>query len=44
MIQGAFVLAKAEGGAGAAELAREELMHLRRYFELLLNRETLDAD
>ncbi len=44
VIQGAFVLAKAECGAWAAELAHEELMHLRRYFELLLNRETLDAD
>jgi TetR/AcrR family transcriptional regulator, transcriptional repressor for nem operon len=36
VIQGAFVLAKAEGGEAAAELAREELQHLRRYFELLL--------
>lgn len=36
VIQGAFVLAKAEGGDGAAELARDELRHLRRYFELLL--------
>lgn len=36
VIQGAFILAKAEGGQGAAELAREHLRHLRRYFELLL--------
>lgn len=36
VIQGAFVLAKAEGSEGAAQLARDELMHLRRYFELLL--------
>jgi len=36
VIQGAFVLAKAEGAEGAAELAREELQHLRRYFEMLL--------
>lgn len=36
VIQGAFVLAKAEGSDGAAELAREELEHLRRYFEMLL--------
>lgn len=36
VIQGAFVLAKAEGSEGAAQLAREELQHLRRYFEMLL--------
>ncbi|WP_309750354.1 TetR/AcrR family transcriptional regulator [Novosphingobium sp.] len=36
VIQGAFILAKAEGGAEAAGLAREELQHLRRYFQLLL--------
>lgn len=36
VIQGAFVLAKAEGGDGAAEIAREHLQHLRRYFEMLL--------
>lgn len=40
VIQGAFVLAKAEGSAGAADLAREELQHLRRYFEMLLKPET----
>ena len=36
VIQGAFVLAKAEGGPDAAGSAREQLSHLRRYFELLL--------
>lgn len=36
VIQGAFVLAKAEGGSEAAEVAREHLRHLRRYFELVL--------
>lgn len=36
VIQGAFVLAKAEGSDGAAQLARDELHHLRRYFEMLL--------
>jgi TetR/AcrR family transcriptional repressor of nem operon len=38
VIQGAFVLAKADGSEGAAELAREELQHLRRYFELLFGK------
>jgi TetR/AcrR family transcriptional regulator, transcriptional repressor for nem operon len=37
VIQGAFILAKANGGPTAAEIAREELGHLRRYFELLFN-------
>lgn len=36
VIQGAFVLAKADGGAQAAALAREQLQHLRRYFAMLL--------
>ena len=36
VIQGAFVLAKARGGAGAAAGAREHLLHLRRYLEMLL--------
>lgn len=40
VIQGAFVLAKACGESSAAELAREQLQHLRRYFELLLGKET----
>lgn len=37
VIQGAFVLAKAEGDGGAAAAAREHLIHLRHYFELLFN-------
>ena len=41
VIQGAFVLAKA-GGAAAA--AREHLLHLRRYFEMLLTNENTRAD
>lgn len=40
VLQGAFVLAKAEGGKDAAGLAREELGHLRRYLELLLQPRT----
>ncbi len=43
VIQGAFVLAKARGGASAAELAREELQHLRRYFTMLFHQELTDA-
>lgn len=39
VIQGAFVLAKASGPDRAAETARDELRHLRRYFELLFTRE-----
>jgi len=35
VIQGAFVLAKTQDDEHAAALAREELLHLRRYFELL---------
>lgn len=38
VIQGAFVLAKAEGGSMAADTAREHLMHLRRYLEFLLRK------
>ena len=36
VIQGALVLAKAKGEAGAADVAREHLRHLRRYLELSL--------
>ncbi len=36
VIQGALLVAKAEGAAGGAELAREQLQHLRRYFRMLL--------
>lgn len=43
VIQGAFVIAKASGDGCAAELAREQLNHLRRYFELLFGREPGDA-
>lgn len=43
VIQGAFVLAKAEGNAGAAAAAREHLLHLRHYFELLFDKEKTDA-
>lgn len=38
VIQGAFVIAKAAGPDNAAQTAREQLLHLRRYFELLLGR------
>lgn len=44
VIQGAFVLAKTQGDpAAAADLAREALGHLRRYFEMLFEREKDDA-
>ena len=36
VIQGALVLAKAKGEAGAADVAREHLRHLRHYLEFLL--------
>ena len=43
VIQGAFVLAKAHGetsgAGGAAAAAREQLLHLRHYFELLFKAE-----
>ena len=35
VLQGAFILAKARGGAATA---RESVEHLRRYIELLFNR------
>ena len=44
VIQGAFVLAKAEGDVGAAGAAREHLLHLRRYFEMLFAKENTHAD
>lgn len=37
VIQGAFILAKAQDEHGAPEIAREQLQHLRRYFELLFD-------
>lgn len=43
VIQGAFVLAKASGPDTAAETARAELHHLRRYFELLLSAGTKES-
>lgn len=43
VIQGAFVLAKASGPDSAAETARSELRHLRRYFELLLAKKTQET-
>ena len=36
VIQGALVLAKANGEAGAADVAREHFRHLRRYLEFSL--------
>ncbi len=44
VIQGAFVLAKAAGPADSAAAAREHLLHLRRYLELLLAGEMIHAD
>ena len=44
VIQGAFVLAKAEGGAAAAKTAREHLVHLRRYLEFLFAGECAHAN
>lgn len=38
VIQGALVLAKAEGVDRGAELARDQLHHLRRYIELLFDK------
>jgi TetR/AcrR family transcriptional repressor of nem operon len=35
VIQGSFILAKAQGPDAAADIAKEHLLHLRRYFELL---------
>ena len=39
VIQGAFVIAKSQDQAAAAQTARETLQHLRRYFELLFKLE-----
>lgn len=45
VIQGAFILAKAQPDAeAAATIAREQLLHLRRYFELLFAQEPNHAD
>ena len=43
VIQGSFILAKTQDDGAAADLAREALGHLRRYFELLFNKENSDA-
>jgi TetR/AcrR family transcriptional repressor of nem operon len=40
VIQGALILAKADGTANAAEVAREHLQHLRRYFAMVLERQS----
>lgn len=39
VIQGAFVVAKSQGSHVAAQVARDQLAHLRRYFELLFKLE-----
>lgn len=44
VIQGAFILAKADGENEAAATARDALQHLRRYFILLFKVEDHDAD
>ncbi|WP_256448209.1 TetR/AcrR family transcriptional regulator [Novosphingobium sp. CECT 9465] len=38
VIQGAFILAKTQPDEGAADLAREQIAHLRRYFAMLFGR------
>lgn len=43
VIQGAFILAKTQDPAAAADMARESLGHLRRYFEMLFKKENCDA-
>lgn len=43
VIQGAFILAKSQSEHDAAQMAREQLHHLRRYFELLLSKGQTDA-
>ena len=44
VIQGAFVLAKAEGENRAATSAREHLLHLRRYLEMLFGSITTENE
>jgi TetR/AcrR family transcriptional repressor of nem operon len=39
VIQGAFILAKTQPEDSAADLAREQLGHLRRYFAMLFHRD-----
>ncbi len=43
VIQGSFVLAKTQEPAEAAELAREQLGHLRRYFAMLFKEDTKET-
>ncbi len=43
VIQGSFVLAKTQEPDAAAELAREQLGHLRRYFAMLLKEDTKET-
>jgi len=38
VIQGSFVLAKTQPDESAADLAREQIVHLRRYFAMLFGR------
>lgn len=40
VIQGSFILAKTQDGDACADLARDSLGHLRRYFELLFGQAT----
>lgn len=37
VIQGAVIIAQSQEEAAAAQIARETMQHLRRYFELLFN-------
>lgn len=43
VIQGSIILAKTQEETGSAELAREALGHLRRYFELLFAGQTQES-
>lgn len=43
VIQGAFILAKAQDAAEAEATARDQLQHLRRYFELLFGKGSRDV-
>ena len=44
VLQGAFILAKSQEAANSAEMARDSLSHLRRYFELLFNVEKKEIE
>lgn len=43
VIQGAFILAKTQAPEAAADLAREQVGHLRRYFAMLFNESTKET-